>query len=388
MIKILVVDNSVQSTDLIRKCLSLEGFEILTSESGLNALAKIEVFNPDLLIMGVELPDISGFDVLKKLRQKPESEYTLVLLLTLEDTKDVRIRSLEIGADDIIQKNFDSSVLTSKVMSLIHVKNLRDQLKAKYVELEEKNNLLNFQLKMAQNVQKALLPDVDFEFNESKFLSRYLPALDIGGDFYDVILQIDKDCIFVAIGDVSGHGISAALLTAMLGMMVKNLSSVHSAPNRILAGLNTEFCRIFENSDQEMFACVFFAIINTHEQRIYFSNAGQALPIYLNAKESVAFELNVSGLPIGLMLDSKYEVKTIDYNKGDILFFHTDGLSDTFYKDNPDDFSAKLKEILIDTSLYDPKEILDIIQSAFYNYNASEAQKYQLDDVSMIICKL
>jgi sigma-B regulation protein RsbU (phosphoserine phosphatase) len=391
MDKILIVDPMVQSSDLIRQCLSTTGYEIFTAESGLNALAKVTLFLPDVVLLNADLPDISSFDVCKKIKSNPETEFTLILFMSSLDTRDSRVRAVQVGADDYIEKNFDAYLLLSKINSLLRVKHLSDQLKQKYVELEEKNHILDLQLKMAQQVQRSLIPDIDLTFNSIRFTSQYMPAMDIGGDFYDV-LPLSENRIAVVLGDVSGHGISAALLTAMLSMMIRNLAPKYTNPDQMLFFLNNEMNAIFENKVREMYACVFYAVFDTQEQKIAYSNAGQALPMMIRSDveggES-ALELDAVGLPVGMMPNSLYEYHVLSYEPGDLLVFHTDGLADAFYKSNPDEFTRTFAEALMDArSLEDPKEITDLILTAFYNFGASENEKFGLDDVSLIVCKL
>ncbi|MDR3239389.1 MAG: fused response regulator/phosphatase [Clostridiales bacterium] len=390
MDKILIVDPLAQSADLIRQCLSSTGYEIYTAESGLNALAKVTMFLPDIILLNAELPDISSFDLCKKIKSNPDTEYTLILFMSSLDTRDSRVRAIQVGADDYIEKNFDAYLLISKINSLLRVKHLSDQLKQKYVELEEKNHILDLQLKMAQQVQRSLIPDIDMTFGGIRFTSQYMPAMDIGGDFYDV-LPLSGNRIAVVLGDVSGHGISAALLTAMLSMMIRNLAPQHLSPEQMLFYLNNEMNSIFENKVREMYACVFYAVFDTVEQKITYSNAGQALPVMIRASADGdgALELDAAGLPVGMMPNSCYEYHVITYEPGDLLVFHTDGLSDTFYKDSPEEFSRRFKEALMDAKpLADPKEIIELILNAFYNYNASKNEKFEMDDMSLIVCKL
>lgn len=388
MDKVLIVDGSVQSTDLISQSLRPAGYEVYTSESGLNALAKAQLFKPDLMIIDVNLPDISGYDLCKRVKNNQETQFVLVLFLSSIETKEMRIRALEIGGDDFMTKNFDAFILLAKVKSLMRVKHLSDQVKQKYTELEEKNNILDRQLKMAQQVQHALIPDINLDFHGVRFFSRYMPALDIGGDFYDV-LPINENCISVVMGDVSGHGISAALLTTMLSMMCRTLAARYFNPDQLLFYLNNEFCKIFQNNDSEMYVCVFYAVIDTRKRKIYYSNAGQALPVFASLRDHVAFELDCVGIPIGMMPDSQYDFKTLRYHENDLLLFHTDGLADGFFKENPDNFLEKLKEILLDVKPEDPSyEIVEQVLYSFYNYGASESEKYGMDDVSVVICRM
>jgi sigma-B regulation protein RsbU (phosphoserine phosphatase) len=146
---------------------------------------------------------------------------------------------------------------------------------------------------------------------------------------------------------------------------------------------------MFEKSDYSHYACVFYAVVNTNERYVRYANAGQSLPLYVNTEENTVSELEVAGLPIGMMKDSRYEMKYIDYERGDMLFLHTDGLQDAFYKDQPDEFTSRIKDILSDIRANeDLNEVLDIITDNFYRAAASETKRMEMDDVSMILCRL
>ena len=388
MNKILIVDSSLQNTDLMSQCLQQVDYEILTSESGRNALAKVSEYSPDLAIIDVDLPDISGYDICKHIKQNEQTQFILILLMSISDSKDLRLRAIQVGADDFTKKTFDAFILISKVNSLLRVKHLSNQLKLKYTELEEKNNLIAFQLKMARDVQRSLISEFNFKFNNAQFISKYLPALAIGGDFYDII-KINKNCIYVIIGDVSGHGISAALLTSMLNMMLKNLVTHYYNPDQLLFHMNNEFVKVFSNTGNEMYACVFCSVIDTNEKKIYYSNAGQSLPVLVSSSRNQTFELESSGIPIGLIGDSLYEFKVANYENDDIILFYTDGLQNDAYKDSHEDFASKLRQTLLAAkSLKAPEEMIDMVLAEFYNTNLHESKKHQNDDVSVILCKL
>jgi len=385
--KILVVDQTAVS-DLISQCLSNTDSQIFTAESGVNALAKVALFSPDAVIIDVDLPDISGYDVCKRIKRNPETQYVMILIVSALETRESRLRAIEAGADDYIEKNFDSHVLISKINSLLRVKHLSDQLKQKYIEIEEKNRILELQLKMGKQVQRSLIPDVDMTFQGVKLLSHYMPAMDIGGDFYDVIKLTDKS-VAVVIGDVSGHGISAALLTAMLHLMIRNIASRYYNPDQFLYFLNNEMCKIFESSASEVYATVFSAVVDTKERKVYYSNAGHTYPIYLDAQNLTIAELDVSGVPIGLMADSRYEFRSLEYHDDDMIIFYTDGLSDIFYKDSPDEFKKKIGDILLDVfTAENLGDVMEILLNSFYNYNATDAEKLEMDDVSLVLCKM
>jgi len=390
MDKILVIDGFAGNLDLLRERLSYFNYSVLTADRGIAGFTKAKLFNPDLIIMSTELPDMSGFDLCKRLKETEETKYILILFISNLETKDSNIRAIEVGADDIIEKNSDSIVLISKVKSLLRVKHLILQLGDKYAELEEKDKILNQQLKMGRHIQKALIKEVDFAVDGLEFYSKYMPALDVGGDFYNII-QLNEDCYGVIIGDVSGHGIGAALLTSMLSLMFNNLSAKNFNPDALLHSMNNQFYNIFykDNAENEtgMYASVFYAVFDTKNKKIYYSNAGHPLPIYASAEEAV--ELDSSGMPLGIMPDSEYEFKEMDYKSGDMLLFHTDGLSDNLYKEDSEEFSEKVKELMFEARTVETsEEIINLLLSTFYKYNPTVSEKFEFDDVSLILCRM
>ncbi len=388
MIKLLVVDRVDQNADLISQSLASAGYEILTADSGNGALAKLTLFKPDIIILSDDLPDISGYDVCKRIKTNPDTKMSLVLFTSNLESPEIRFRAIEVGADDYIDKNFSSVLLISKINSLMRVKHLSDQLKQKYTELEEKNNVIELQLKMARQVQRVLMPDLNTSIKDIRVASQYIPALDIGGDFYN-LFQINDNQVCIVLGDVSGHGISAALLTSMINMMVRSLANKYKNPDQLLFYLNNELYNMLENSALQLYACVFYAVFDVREKVLMYSNAGQALPVFIDSANKTAKELVSSGVPIGMMKDSIYEFKKIEYKKGDILALRTDGISDIFFKDAPDEFTGRYNDLLLEMMNTDNlNEIIDALLEAFYDYSASETDKYVMDDVSLIVCKM
>lgn len=388
MDKILIVDNNETNIDLISKFLDTNNSKIYTALSGKSALAKIKMFVPDLILLNSDFKDMSGFDVCKSTKSDAVTKYCLVLLMLEAETKDYVLRSLHSGADDYIPKNFDSTVLISKVNSLLRVKHLGDRITLQYKELKEKTELLDFQLKTARKVQRAIIRDINSKMGELEIKSRYLPALEIGGDFFDTKM-LDSNRIGIVLGDVSGHGISAALLTSMLGMMFNTLVYQYDEPNRLLNAMNQQFYDIFEGSDTQMYACVFYAIVDIKEKTVLYSNAGQSFPIFVEPKKESAVELQLGGVPVGMLQDVVYSNNKIKYTNGDYLFFNTDGLSDFYFKDNPMEFTERLKSTLLTYTKDKNKSldnIIDIVLEQFYTYD--ERKKYSADDVSIIMCKL
>jgi sigma-B regulation protein RsbU (phosphoserine phosphatase) len=191
-------------------------------------------------------------------------------------------------------------------------------------------------------------------------------------------------------GDVSGHGIAASFLTVTLNVMITNLTQYHVYPHDLLSQLNRDMCALFDRGDDpELYACVFYAVVDMRENLLHFSNAGLTLPLFVDAATGEASELEAGGMPIGLIRDAGYERKTATYRTGDLLFMYTDGLQDKFYKEQPDDFTRRLKDLLSELHLnVSLQEILDTVSQHFYVDNAQNHEMTNADDVSMLLCRL
>lgn len=385
MDKVLVVDDMQPNIDLMSAYLQDSGFEVYSAKTGTSAIVKARLLKPSLLILDLIMPEMSGFDVCKVLKSDPETNSILILVVTALDSKDSRTRAFELGADDFMIKPFDKASLLSKVKALFRVKTLSQELEKQYMKVKEKNEQLDLQLKMARQVQRALIQEYKIKLNNVSITSKYMPAMDIGGDIYDII-EINDHAIGVFMADVSGHGISAALLISMLKLLFKNTVSKHPKPDLLLEKMNQEFCSIFTNgSDIGFYACAFYAYIDTKEKRITYSNAGHIFPVFVDSSENTVEELALSGVPLGLMDGTTYDCITKGYDNGDSILFYTDGLSDSFYKDSPEDFLFMLKKLLLDMRTdYTADIILNTILEHFYNTDES----YDNDDVSLILCQM
>ena len=383
----MVVNSNPQHLETMNQYLTQSGYVVLTADSGTTAIAKAQLFTPDLILLETELIDISGYDVCKRIKKNPQTAEILIALLSNLDTPEQATKALQAGADDFLSKTFDATMLITKIKSILRTKHLADQLKAQYAELQKKERIIDYEMKMARQVQRSLIQEFDHSINDVYFFSKYMPAMDIGGDFYEVI-PWDSTHIGVIMGDVSGHGISAALLTSMLAQMAKTFAMKNPSPNELLQKMNADFCSIFSKGITDIYACVFCALIDAEEQTITYSNAGLSLPYYVDSVNHSAVELSSSGVPIGLLSESHYTNTTIPYSKGDLLFLQTDGLQDIYYKDKPEEYSLKVREILLEFMTSESAELTDFILNMFFPFEPSQMEKYAIDDVSLLLCRL
>ncbi|MCL2016956.1 MAG: fused response regulator/phosphatase [Defluviitaleaceae bacterium] len=387
--KFLLVDGSPQTADIISYWLAKEGYNMVyTAETGLNAISKIELINPDIAIINIELPDASGFDLCKHLKEI--SKHTMILCISHIDSDAYHVRAMESGADDYMD-NGDSYEFLSKIRGLLRVKSLSDRIRKQYAELEKRNKLMQRHMLMGRRVQRALIPDLALNIDDFCIRSMYLPAMDVSGDFYNA-LRLNETNVGIVMGDVSGHGIAASFLTITLNVMISKLTEWHFAPDKLLFHLNNELCTLFEkgHNDPELYACVFYAVVDLQNKTVKHANAGLVLPLLVDGHTGEITELESVGTPIGLIHNAEYTLSETHYYNGDMMFFYTDGLQDCYYKNQPEEFLIQAKDLLSELILKqeDMQMILDTMRQTFYKTNVAEHERMELDDVSMLLCRL
>src|SRR5690348_6380067 len=142
MPKILVVDDTPRNVKLLADILAAKGYNVATAASGREALAEIESGPPDLVLLDVVMPEMSGYEVCKTIRANPHTEMLPVIMVTALDPGEERVKGIEAGADDFLSKPINQPELLARVRSLLRIKALHETVQTQAQELAEWNKTL------------------------------------------------------------------------------------------------------------------------------------------------------------------------------------------------------------------------------------------------------
>src|SRR5262252_9183706 len=140
--KILVVDDTPRNVKLLADLLTIKGYEVVTAISGREALGQVETERPDLVLLDVVMPEMSGYEVCRKIREIPETAMLPVVMVTALDPTQERVKGIEAGADDFLTKPINQPELLARVRSLLRIKELYDTVQAQAAELADWNKTL------------------------------------------------------------------------------------------------------------------------------------------------------------------------------------------------------------------------------------------------------
>lgn len=211
------------------------------------------------------------------------------------------------------------------------------ELARSQAELRKKNEMMEDDLRMAHEIQQAILPQqypsfppsVPVEQSLIRFCHRYHPTGQVGGDFFNVLPISDtKAGLFIC--DVMGHGVRSALVTAMVRAMVEELKPVASDPGELLARINRDLRAILQQTGTPLFTTAIYLIADLETRQFSYANAGHPKPILIHRQsDSVELMTNSDGKArpaLGLFQDSVYPTSHAPMTPGDVVMLYTDGL--------------------------------------------------------------
>ncbi|HSR54206.1 MAG TPA: PP2C family protein-serine/threonine phosphatase [Acidobacteriota bacterium] len=214
-----------------------------------------------------------------------------------------------------------ASVTGGALLVLLLVRVRRD-LRQSRLQLARKEAELNF----AREVQKALFPKSYPEGKGLRFHGVCIPAQFISGDYFDVLELPDGRQVF-AIADISGKGVSAAILMANLQALLRREARSGVGPQELCAHLNNH---LWEVSPAASFATFFYAQWESEQRLLRYVNAGHNRPLLFRGTEIK--RLCEGGLPLGIFADSRYEQGSVELREGDLLLLYSDGISEAGYE--------------------------------------------------------
>jgi serine phosphatase RsbU (regulator of sigma subunit) len=338
--KILVVDDKEANVRLLEGMLRVAGYTSV--KSTMNPVEACELYRQnryDLIMLDLQMPGMDGFQVMEALREVEADGYLPVLVITAQPGN--KLRALEAGAKDFVGKPFDMAELRARVRNILEVRLLHletkrysQALEATVRELEASREVIRLknleerkqserELALAQETQESLLPRCLPQFENFHIHAFSNPTRYVGGDFYD-FLQLSSGEWVGILADVSGKGMSAALLSSMvLGALSMEFRS-GTQPEEVLIRINRLLC---EKSLPFQFVTLFLFLLNPSGAGRWIS-AGHN-PAYLFRSATGRIERLISEHHfLGMFEYATYQSSPLHLDKGDILVVYSDGLTD------------------------------------------------------------
>ncbi len=245
--------------------------------------------------------------------------------------------------------------------------------------IEKQNTRLIQDLRKAGDFQKSLLPDSLPQFDNIHFATSYIPSSQLGGDLYD-IFNIDEDLVGIILADASGHGVAAAMLSAMFKMTLQKYAAEIVDPSQVMTRLNSDFCQVLQMGE---FFTAFYAILNRRTGRFIYSNAAHPRPLLFNYEDGSMLELDTEGFLLGVMEEGiGYEQKELQLNGKIRLMIYTDGVNEATNAKEKQYGDDRVRMRLMEHAGAKPEDFLESIQKDLIKYTGSDTFE---DDISILV---
>ena len=379
--KILLVDDSKDVLFVNKTILKRIGYDVEVANNGQEAWEKLLKEEYRIIICDWMMPVMDGLTLCKKIRDYNFKKYIFFMLLTAKKDNPSIIESFESGVDDFISKPVQIDELKARLKCGGRVIDLEDKMHEKNQILKEFEVHIKEQLNMAAKTLGMILPK-QAEFSNYSFKWIFQPAEYLGGDIFSYFEIGEKKMIFYLI-DVSGHGISSALVSLMINSILRqNKEMLYTkgelvSPAIIAERLN-ESLKIIEES--MIYCTLVLGIVEKDTGKITFTQAAHPSPIILR-KNGLIEEVGVVSPPVGLLPNSTYEDCEIYLNDGDQMIIYTDGITDILDEESNKLFDeTKLKLYLSELAGKPLDKILHLLEKKVMGLSAGTPQ----DDMSIL----
>ena len=345
--RIVVIDDTEMVRKVLVQYLERLGFSTLEAADGQQGLEVIRANRPDLVLCDLRMPNLDGLGLLKVLKE--ESPDLPIVVMSGAGLLHDAVGALQLGAWDYVEKPVELAVLEHALNRALEKAALVEENRRYRAHLERLNRDLEASLRLlaededaGRQIQVRMLPHNHQHFGEYLFTRDVIPSSFLSGDFIDVF-RIDPRHWGFYLADVSGHGVSSALVTVLLRTFVQRqvASSIESgddlvlSPARLLMRLNEEMAR--DHLDKHL--TIFYGVIDLQEDTLLYANAGH-FPWPVLYDGGAVTVLEQPGVPVGMMAHSRYQEHRVSLTDSMSLSVFSDGVLDVLSQSTLD---AKLE---------------------------------------------
>ncbi|OPY45752.1 MAG: sensory histidine kinase AtoS [Methanosaeta sp. PtaU1.Bin028] len=237
------------------------------------------------------------------------------------------------------------------------------------------------ELRIASDIQRSFLPERVPPLKGFDLAAASVPAMEVGGDFYDFIPGAGGR-LGIVIADVSGKSVPAALFMALSRTIVRANATHHESGVEVLQDANDMICA---DSRSGMFVTLFYGVLNEGSRDLVYANAGHSPPILFSSSSGEFVELDVTGIALGVFGGMEYEERRTNLSPGDVIVLYTDGVTEAVNHELKRYGTERLRSIIRTSSHLSAQGILDRVLADISSFSGAQDQ---FDDITMIVVRV
>jgi sigma-B regulation protein RsbU (phosphoserine phosphatase) len=246
--------------------------------------------------------------------------------------------------------------------------------------MEQKLERTRTELRIAADIQRRFIPEHTLEVPRLDIAAVTIPAMEVGGDFYDFI-QLPDNKYGIVIADVAGKGIPAAIFMALSRTIIRANVANQKKISNVLASANE---MIESDATQGMFVTLLYGVIDEGGSAFRYSNAGHLPPLIIRSAKCTFEKGDITGVALGVTRDANYLEETILISPGDIVALYTDGVTEAMNNNGEMYGEKRLVDVISSHCQETAKDIIDRVRENIKSFSEEEEQQ---DDLTLVILK-
>jgi sigma-B regulation protein RsbU (phosphoserine phosphatase) len=323
---ILIVDDTPANLRLLSQMLAEQGYQVRPVPDGPLALAATRAEPPDLILLDIRMPEMSGYEVCEHLKADAQTrDIPIIFISALDATKD-KIKAFAVGGVDYVTKPFQFGEVLARVETHLALRKLQKQLQDANKKLQHANKKMERELALAGKVQTSFMPRELPDIPGWQLSVTLKPSRETSGDFYDFNL-LPNGRLGILIADVVDKGAGAALFMALSWTLIRTFAAEYATqPELVLDAVNR---RILKDTGTDQFVTVFYGILDPTTATLLYCNAGHSPPYLISTHNGQDIQRLIrTGMPLGIYEDETWGQKTVRLAPGDVLVLYTDGITE------------------------------------------------------------
>lgn len=395
-IRVLLVEDNPGDVRLFRELIrdaGPSGFEFEVVGRLADAIARVERGGIGLVLSDLSLPDSQGLATFQALR-RAVPDVPIIVLSGLANEA-LAVQAVHEGAQDYLVKGVglgDGHLLVRAMQYAIERASVGRQLERYAEELRRKNAQMEADVAMARELQLCFLPQQYPVFPPEaapdrsvfRFVHRYRPAAAVGGDFFTVF-PLSGQAAGVFICDVMGHGLRAALLTAVLRGLMEEMKPCAMDPPRFLGEVSRSFYSVLRRTEETILATGFYLVADAKAGELRFASAGHPSPLIMDRRHGMARALyegrGPRGPALGLFPETVYQEARSAFAPGDLLALYTDGICEATSVGGEEFGLERMRGVMQSRWQRPLGEIFDAVLAAVEDFTGTQTFE---DDVCLV----
>ena len=321
-IKILAVDDNIVNIKVLSQFLLKQNYDVVTAESGEEAIEKFQSENPDIILMDIMMDGMSGLEATAKIKALSGDRWVPVIFMSALASDEDKIRGLDVGGDDYITKPIEFNILGAKLKAIQRIADIQHKLSETMLELQQYKQAEEDEQGMAYELMESLF---DIGHLEGKnFHVWHIPATRFSGDLI-VAEKPSNDRFYLLHADSTGHGLTAALPLLPVSQTFNHMAQKGYSVGHIAKRMNQQLKSVMPIN---RFVAVTIVLVDYENNIVEIWNGGNPPIFVIDENKKVVKKFDSNHLALGILPDESFDTKTefLACEGNNSIVLYSDGL--------------------------------------------------------------